>query len=64
MVLPVINGSAHLFKANLSDVQFVVIIVSSAGTEMSPGHLITPNYIKACGKDSCNLPRNGKVTVG
>lgn len=63
VVLPAINCSAHLFKANLSDGQFFDIIVSSAGTELSPGHLITPNYVKACGRDSCNLQRNGKATV-
>lgn len=62
MVLPAINGSAHLFRAHLSDGRFFVII-SSAGTELSPGHLVTPNCIKARGEDSCHPQRNGKVTV-
>lgn len=63
MMLSAINCSADWFKANLSDGQIFVIIVPSAGTELSPGHLVTSNYIKACGGDSCHPQRNGKVTV-
>lgn len=36
----------------------------STGTQLPLGHLITPSFIKAYNRDSCNLQRNGKVTVG